>query len=433
MRGSSEGFALTLAACVMGCGPSAIEPREPSDPTLLVPLAPPAPAPFVSETRPPADPYEALLQHVSDVRGLPIRRAVPERVLSREGMVAHMRAITERETPESMLRAQGEILAALDLVPPDYDFVAGIYALLEDAVAGLYDPDDATMYLVADLDEAEREQTLLHELVHALQDQSYSLATRLRYVPGDSDRRTALHTLAEGDATSAMYAAMGATIRGFRTTAESHPEEGSTVPPVLYASLLAPYLDGLRFVEGLRKKGGYAAVDAVWKDPPTTTEQLLHADKLASHEPAVALPKLQASLLEKDWELMDEDAMGEQGLRLVLEQWTDAASAERAAAGWGGDALAVLTCRGCAAGNDTYAVVWRLVFDTENDAVELSDIFSQRFSKTCRERPQSGPLTWTRSGNRITLVTGPHSRTGGTIQAEGHCPQAIKHLSSIHR
>ena len=70
---------------------------------------------------------------------------------------------------------------------------------------GFYEPDDKTMYLAADLSDAERDETLAHELVHALQDQHYDLGPLFRHARDNEERVAAGHALAEGDATSAMF------------------------------------------------------------------------------------------------------------------------------------------------------------------------------------------------------------------------------------
>lgn len=408
-------LSLGLAACG---GAQAEQAPPPADVTPLVVLAPPSPSPYAPPSsaapRPAPDSLEALLERVSDIRGLPIRRAVPAEVLSRPAMRERMRAQTERETPREKLAQQGEGLTALGLLPPTYDFVAGVYGLLESEVAGFYDPLTQTMYLAEDLDAKAREETLLHELVHALQDQSYSLLPLTQPKPGEGDRLAAAHALAEGDATAATYAAAGLRVVSQTSTAEATPPPGSDVPPVLWAALLAPYVDGLAFVESQRKKGGFRAVDRVWERLPDTTEQLLHEDKLATREPALSVRALDLAKLGAGYALVDDDVMGEQGLRIVLERWVAGPRAAEAAAGWGGDKLAIVRCAGCG-GGDAYAALWRFVFDSERDAEEVASVLGERFGARCRERADLGPLVWRRKGASLALVAGPHVRVGGSL------------------
>ena len=54
-----------------------------------------------------------------------------------------------------------------------------------------------------------------------------------------------------------------------------------------------PYQQGLEFVMTLLDKGGYAAVDAAFKNPPVSTEQILHPDQYPNDVPAqVGIPYL---------------------------------------------------------------------------------------------------------------------------------------------
>ena len=53
---------------------------------------------------------------------------------------------------------------------------------------------------------------------------------------------------------------------------------------MLTESLSAPYTDGFAFVQERRHLGGWAAVDAAFRDLPVSTEQILHPEKYDAHE-----------------------------------------------------------------------------------------------------------------------------------------------------
>jgi hypothetical protein len=107
---------------------------------------------------------------------------------------------------------------------------------------------------------------------------------------------------------------------------------------VLQRSLTAPYADGLVLVQALRRRGGWPAVDAVWRALPDTTEQLLHLDELDAREPAKPVSAPPNARLGSGFHPALDEVMGEQSLRILLEEWTRRAEAASAAAGWGGDA-----------------------------------------------------------------------------------------------
>ncbi len=381
-----------------------------------------------------------VLARLAKARGLPVLREVRSRVLTRGEILARVRAHVEREIPEGVLDHQREVLAALELIPADYDFTAGMYRLLEGRIAGFYEPDDATMYLVDDLSETEAEETLAHELVHALQDQSFSLGKLLRFRPGDSDRLAATHALVEGEAMSAMFDVLvgsafqmdESTLRKLVAMSTALSSVGDT-PLVLQESLGAPYTDGFAFVQALRRDGGWPSVDAVWRALPETTEQLLHPEKLAAREPAVEVAVPTAAALGPGFRVVFDDVMGEQALRIAFAAYAHREAAIGAAAGWGGDRVAVVqrddpqdpTRR-------AFALAWRLRFDSAGDAAEAGKVLERRFGKTCQQRASLGPLAWTARGGDVAVVAGPYERRGGgEASAVGTCAGAKTWLAEV--
>jgi hypothetical protein len=274
--------------------------------------------------------------------------------------------------------------------------------------------------------------------VHALQDQHYDLATVMRYRAGDSDRVTAQHALAEGDATSAMFdIALGdaavmtpAKLRFMMVSGVALSGEGGTTPRVLQSALIAPYVDGFSFVQALRKRGGWSAVDDAWRRLPTTTEQLLHLDKYDAGEKALPVtePPLPAG---GGWTRHDADVLGEQGLRLVLEQWASQKDAAEGAAGWGGDRY-VVAQRTTPQGAE-HAVAWRLRFDSESEAREAATVLRKGLSKACSERATLGPIAWEQRGDALAIVARGYRRSadGSSASSTASCTDAKAWLAAV--
>lgn len=434
-----------LAVLAVACSPRAPTPLAPlgalpeapapSSTALVAPAAPPAQAPSAEELAH----VRAMLLRVSAVRGLPILRDVACRVLDRDEILSKIKAHVEKDVPLDVAADQGEVLAALELVPPDYDLIAGILRLVGARIAGFYEPEDRTMYLVDDQDDGQLEETLAHELDHALQDQSFPLSPRLKFQKGASDRTTAGHCLIEGDAVSAtLDVELGSAMRvsesmiaklfAFSTALS---EVGATTPHVLLEELVSPYTDGFAFVQALRRRGGWAAVDEAWRHPPETTEQLLHIDKYDAREPAITIAAPSVGALGAGWSASLDDEMGEQGVRLIVGEWTTGHAAAAAAAGWGGDRL-VVARRAGAAGRQELALAWHVRMDTVKDAEELAAVLSAQMGARCRERPRLGPLTWKRKGAALVVVAGPYAREGGRAAGSaGSCAQASGWVDAI--
>lgn len=466
MKAAAPWFLALLVAVrgVAGCGASEAPPKSINDADHAEAAPPPRatkaaePTPSKPDAAPPSEPTKigqdeagaadeetrklvrAMVERVAKARGLPVKREVKSRELARPAMLERIRAQVEKDQPMDVVARQGEILTALELVPPEYDFVAGTFRLIEGQIAGFYTPDDETMYLADDLSEREAEETLAHELVHALQDQSYKLGALLKYAPSDSDRLSAVHALAEGDAMSAMFdVTLGSAfkmsesaLRRILAISTAMTVTGATTPRVLQSALAAPYADGYSFVQELRRRGGWKAVDAAWRALPETTEQLLHLDKFDTMEAALPVPSISVSALGDGYQQVLDDEMGEQGLRIVLETWTTLPSAKSGAAGWGGDRYFIARKEGPpGSGSEEVAAAWTLRFDTPADAAEAAAIVKKRFGTACRVRSGQGPITWAMQGDAIVLTAGPYERRGQTLKGTGKCATATAWLASI--
>lgn len=386
---------------------------------------------------------DQTLEFMAELRELPARKKVVGRVLSREQMVAYVEQTLRQEVPPEVLRATNAFLYLAGVVESDFDYEQSLLNVLGTELAGFYDPKAERMYLGADLGLSEQRATLVHELVHALQDQHYGLADLTRWLPDASDRLSAVHSLAEGDATSAM---LDGVLFGSGRTSLDLPDElvaeqiekmqnaDPSVPGIVKRSVVAPYVDGLRFVHALRLKGGWGAVDEAWRTPPGSTEQVLHPEKYFAREPAVEVaiagpgPRGPTSLLYHDVE-------GEQALRLLLEEWLPRKDAALAASGWGGDRLALY------ADDTVSAFVWKLRFDTGGAAQRAyhavtSWVHGQpirgvpRTQAMCRDRSDRGPLGVLWRDAEVAIVGGPAVLDAGGARGLGTCADAAKWLLS---
>jgi hypothetical protein len=150
------------------------------------------------------------------------------------------------------------------------------------------------------------------------------------------------------------------------------------MPPLLRRQLESPYLDGFAFVNALRGRGDWAAVDAAWDGRPRSTEQILHPDLYPDEQPIpIELPDV-AAALGPDWSASYAQTLGEMQIGVWVADGREGetllpgmpASLPRAeaAAGWGGDRLVSLD------GPDgAWAVVWQTAWDSGRDAREFRD------------------------------------------------------------
>jgi hypothetical protein len=144
------------------------------------------------------------------------------------------------------------------------------------------------------------------------------------------------------------------------------------MPKVLQESLLFPYTAGLSFVQALQASGGWDAVNGAFRDPPASTEQVLHPEKYASHEAPidVTLPADLPAKLGSGWTKGLEDTLGEFQLKVWLDQaggGSGGPSADTAAAGWGGDRVMLLD-----GPNGARAIALKTAWDSAADASEFA-------------------------------------------------------------
>ncbi|MFO0551402.1 MAG: DUF6782 family putative metallopeptidase [Polyangiaceae bacterium] len=384
----------------------------------------------------------AELERVSEFRGLPIKHHFKTVRLDRAAVLERTKTKMNEELPADVLDWVAESLRALELLPIDYDLTEGFLELVTGRIAGFYDPDDKTMVLLDDLEDSQEEETLAHELVHALQDQSFDLGAMLDYKQGHGDESAAMQHLVEGDATLAgMQLANGPDFapsieqmrRAFYTSTKLS-QIGVGTPDILIATLVSPYIDGYEFARQLQARSGWAGVNKAFERLPTTTEQVLHLDKYDAREAALVVPPISPAALGAGFVVKLEDSNGELGLKLMLEQWAARKTAAQAAAGWGGDRFAVAVRDKGPAGREV-AVAYYTRMDTTLDADELTAVLTSEFGTKCTERSDLGPLAWRRKDRDVVLVAGPYRQPGGvagriTLSA-GDCSTATAWLDAL--
>jgi hypothetical protein len=302
---------------------------------------------------------------IAELRGLAVRQPIARGVMDRGQIVARLRQRAAEEYPPGEIALEAETLRRLGMIPEEMDYEATVFALLEEQVAGFYDPSARHLYLAAWVQPALQQVTLSHEIVHALQDQHFDIGRFVRHERGGGDAQMAAMAVVEGDATLTMT--QDAVAMAAASGAEEFEGDQSrlmSAPRALRESLIFPYREGAAMCARLVRAGGFAAIDALLRNPPQSTEQVLHPDKLAAREPPLEVPAHVPAPLAADYTLAYDDVMGELGAKLYLQAALPDPIASDAAAGWGGDRAMLLVPR---AGGDgalrESVLVWKLVFD----------------------------------------------------------------------
>jgi hypothetical protein len=261
-----------------------------------------------------------------------------------------------------------------------------------------------------------------HELTHALQDKHVDL-TKFMPITLDEDAGIARRFVVEGDATFSMFAylttdkagadKLPAMVKLMRSQIETMANMGVSeygdmmkqqaaafggmddqmkaametmgeLPPVIVGPMIASYMKGAVLAMTAYENGGWKTVDALYKTPPESTEQVLHpTTKLypkRERPKKVTLPKLTGTELT-------QNVIGELQWTIYLQQW--GLALPEAAAGWGGDRYAVM--RGA---DGTLVGYLATSWDSPKDAQEFYDAYvaslKARFPAADTSKPATG-------------------------------------------
>lgn len=376
--------------------------KDPPAPTLQVPGAGPV-------RTPPADP-ETLVAMADDItrqvvalRGLELKQPFSKGVLDRAGISARLRERLAKEYNPDEIQVESRMLKRLGLLPADTDYLKLLDDLLMEQVAGFYDPYTTQLYVADWLDGSLQQPAMAHEIEHALQDQHFNLKSFATPLKEDGDRQLARSALVEGDGTAVMLEfvaqslnidvahlpdALEAIAGQFNANqlqvgsgAGAGPGNDRLVqaPRFLRETLTFPYFSGMKFVLATRKGHPWSRINEVFRNPPESTEQILHPEKYQAHEHPVAVTSTVLRSLGAAKELR-RDVLGEFGWSLLLVTHLDDALAQRAAAGWGGDRVVAY-----GGPEGPLAVASLSTWDTEQDALEMESALRRWLAKHLKQ------------------------------------------------
>ena len=353
---------------------------------------------------------------VAAIRGLQWKADLPIRVVSRAELAQRVRALNADDEAKHRdeLAADESVLKLLQLIPKNTDYVKAIDDLLAGGVLGFYDDEAKELFVGGDgtgpPDPATR-SVLSHELTHALTDQNFDFASKGKALDDahKTEESFALTAVIEGDAelVRTMWEAQHLTSGERAQAAAGSSDSGGAydkAPPYLLDSLQLPYTDGLDFVRSRFKAGGFAAVDDAYRNPPTSTEQILHPETYGNGQgwTAPPVPDLGAATGCGN---VETGTLGEFDMRELLDEQLSTVDATNAAAGWNGDAYGVVRC-GTSIG---LADRWKV--DTPGDGADLLtalDRWAKGWSGGTRAPDADGRFSGPKGAGRVV-----RSATGG--------------------
>jgi hypothetical protein len=252
-----------------------------------------------------ASPLKPGMEAVEAIRGRKFVHDVKNVTIDRADLTKHLRKQMEMLTPYS-LEDWGTMLRALQLVDSaNKELVPQLLSLYQAQVLAFYDPQSHTYYSIKQLPKLPEgaaqladpktieETVMVHELMHALQDQHFKLSDREKQLMTDTDANMAYHAVLEGEAVLVMVAHMlqknnvdfdeiikdDAMLGLIGSAAQAEQMIDPSTPKYFAEMLKFPYLEGLKFVVAAYRRGGWQELDRVHANPPRTTREILHPEE----------------------------------------------------------------------------------------------------------------------------------------------------------
>src|SRR6058998_1861255 len=327
---------------------------------------------------------DEVLREVARIRGLEIKGTVKKGVKTKEEIAQYLNERVKDEYQEKELEREGKVLKKLGFIPSEMDYKEFILKLLTEQVGGYYDPDKKTFFISGWLPVEQQKPVMVHELTHALQDQHFDLnrfIKRVRKLEND-DMVLARQALVEGEGMAVMFdfilepegrnfaqlPNIVSLMRSQLSEMDSQFEIFKQAPMYLRETLLFPYGYGAAFLQRIRSKEPWSAVNRIYSDLPESTEQIIHPEKYFDQRDRPQPVEVQdpAGLLGKNWKTTYRNVLGEFSTYLLLKLVFGEDEAEKCSEGWGGDRILMAE----ETGGKGAVVLIESVWDTQQDADE---------------------------------------------------------------
>ncbi|MBN1653518.1 MAG: hypothetical protein JXA30_07050 [Deltaproteobacteria bacterium] len=272
----------------------------------------------------------------------------------------------------------------LGLLPEEVSLSDATSEELAEEVAGFYLTDSRSLFVIdfgEPMNSRDMNLTMMHEMVHALQDQTVGLDAFEADFVTSTDTAFAVRALIEGEATHFMLVALSLMDRrdprdlNWKRYYDSlldllNEEIQTSKAPFASAFSMLPYALGGRYVTDAWLAGGSSEVESLFERPITTAVQWMldyESAPIALESLACALPRAPQGV-----EALGSDRLGAVAIyALMLQNEFATESAWELAKKWRGGEIAVY-----AAEKDEQAptlVAWRTAWENEDDASRLAE------------------------------------------------------------
>ena len=366
------------------------------------------------------------MARIEVIRDLEFEETVDIQVMTRE---EYRENYVTSNVSENRTRWQNQVWEAKFVVGQDRDVTDVFDRTFGDAVQGFYSPANEEVVIVTDEDRTKvNKQTLVHELVHVLQDQQFGLDSS----PARQDPALARNGLIEGEAELIPELYFERCEREWSCLEPPAPpiDTDRDVDPGVILVFIQPYEQGPGFVEAMREQGGWDQVNELHDAHPESTTQIIHPERYPDVRPVNVTVEDHSS---EAWSRIDHDPVGEtvgQAAIHVMLQYNEIITVEEffgyshpTSDGWAGDELVPYVND-----DDETGHVWESEWESTDDAAEFTDAFVTLLeehgalergqeSYLVPDGPFEGGFDVRLDDTTVTIVNGPSVESLGEIHS----------------
>jgi hypothetical protein len=318
-----------------------------------------------------------IAEELTTISGMALHHPVPCDFISKDKVNDFLKKRVKQVAKPEDIRAEELTLKKFGLVPENFDLAKSTVDLLTEQAAAFYDYDRKKLFITDSTPSETQQPVLAHELSHALADQNFNLGKYIRKGRNSDDGATARLAVMEGQATWLMseYLArkMGQSLRNSPSlvrTMSALSESGGgdypvfdSAPLYLRRTLVFPYTAGMLFQNTLVERDGERAFSEVFRDPPLSSQQILHPDKYFKHVKP-SNPELPDPKLPRGYKGLVGGSLGEMEHSILIEQYLGKERSAAIAPHWRGCTFELDENKKAARVVLRYAVEW----DSEESA-----------------------------------------------------------------
>ncbi len=357
----------------------------------------------------------SIQKELEEIRGEKFKKDVLVEKQSLDDFGAYIDKSIDLQFSEALSKNFGKIVRTLGLYRGEEikDFKSVAKMVMQSQAAAYYDPDKGTFYIVMqNLPEQMLDAVFAHELYHGFQDQHFNLNNyflrKSQEGQLNDDQLLARQAVVEGEATYLMTlwttqkmlgmlpdlsmlkmamdmqanlttkqllemvksaVAANPTFEDIKLSANSMND----IPGFMLDSMIGAYMKGMRFIYEIHQNG-WSKVSELYKNPPVSTEQILHPEKWLSMEKPHQFkwPDFEKQELLNDWILLEKNTLGEMQWRSIFSEFDMASIGNAAAEGWDGDSYAIFESSDMQRTLLLVTTSW----DSEKDATEFKNAYS---------------------------------------------------------